>query len=305
MTRFASDQDQETCRMIHRKYGTTYYISTMRFPKPMRQRVHAIYAFVRVPDEWVDNPGGLSVAERTAKLSDWRADMHRGLRGELPEHPVMRAYCDVANECGIPVQEAEKFIDAMQMDLTISRYETYQQLRDYMSGSASAVGVLMCYAMGADIDEGLLAKARALGEAMQLTNFLRDIGEDLERGRIYMPLDELAQFALRPEDLMARRNSSQFKKFMQFEIQRARDLYAISDEGIHRLPKDMKRAVLVARVLYSKILDQIEANDYDVFSRRARTTTAQKLWFILKVSLGLVKVAQTKHHEGPFRSIEL
>lgn len=305
MTRFASDQDRETCRKIHRKFGTTYYISTMRFPKPMRQRVHAIYAFVRVPDEWVDNPGWLSVAERDEKLSAWREDMHRGLRGELPEHPVMRAYCDVANECGIPVQEAEKFIDAMHMDLTISRYESYQQLRDYMKGSASAVGVLMSYAMGAHIDEGVLAKARALGEAMQLTNFLRDIGEDLSRGRIYMPLDEMAHFGLRPEDLTARRNSPQFKKFMQFEIQRARDLYAISDHGIYRLPKEMRRAILVARVLYSKILDQIEANDYDVFSRRARTSTAQKLWCILKVSLGLVKPAYTNHHEGPCRSIEL
>jgi len=300
MTTYASASDRELCRRIHRKFGTTYYISTMRFPKVLRERVHAIYAFVRVPDEWVDNPEGLSVEERSAKLRAWREEMIAGLQGVRPEHPVMRAYCDVARECNIPLSEAECFIDAMEMDLTVGRYENYQQLRDYMRGSASAVGVLMCYAMGAEIDDHLLDRARALGEAMQLTNFLRDIGEDLERGRIYMPLDELAQFGLSPDDLIAHRNTAEFKRFMKFEIQRTRDLYAFADGGIVRLPDHMRRAVLMARILYSKILDQIEANDYDVFTQRARTTKFQKLACLAQVSTGTWHPPHgtAGHHEG-------
>lgn len=300
MTTYASASDRELCRRIHRKFGTTYYISTMRFPRMLRERVHAIYAFVRVPDEWVDNPGDLCLGDQSRKLRDWRKQMVLGLQGVRPEHPVMRAYCDVARECNIPLSEAECFIDAMEMDLTVGRYENYQQLRDYMRGSASAVGVLMCYAMGAEIDDDLLDRARALGEAMQLTNFLRDIGEDLERGRIYMPLDELAQFGLSPDDLIAHRNTPAFKRFMQFEIQRARDLYAFADGGIARLPLHMRRAVLMARILYSKILDQIEANDYDVFTRRARTTKLQKIACLIQVSTGVGRPHHptTGHHEG-------
>lgn len=300
MTTYACASDRELCRRIHRKFGTTYYISTMRFPRMLRERVHAIYAFVRVPDEWVDNPGELCIGDQSLKLRDWRKQMVLGLQGVRPEHPVMRAYCDVARECNIPLSEAECFIDAMEMDLTVGRYENYQQLRDYMRGSASAVGVLMCYAMGADIDDDLLDRARALGEAMQLTNFLRDIGEDLERGRIYMPLDELAQFGLSSEDLVAHRNTADFKRFMQFEIQRARDLYAFADGGIALLPIHMRRAVLMARILYSKILDQIEANDYDVFTRRARTTKLQKIACLIQVSIGVggPHHPTAGHHEG-------
>lgn len=287
MIPYASPSDRELCRRIHKKYGTTYYLSTLRFPSEIRRRVHAIYAFVRVPDEWVDNPAGIDVATSVAKLQEWRDDMFRGLAGAPPEHPVMRAYCDVALECGIPTEEATCFLDAMEADLTIGRYESYDDLRQYMRGSACTVGVLMCYAMGAKLDEDLLDRAKALGEAMQLTNFLRDIGEDLERGRIYMPLDELASFGLSEQDLLERRTTTAFANFMRFQIARARSLYALSDPGIDRLPPQMQNAVRMARILYCQILDRIEANSYDVFSKRARTSLLDKVKCFASITLGL------------------
>ena len=287
MSSYATDADRELCRRIHRRFGTSYYVSTLRFSKEQRTRVHAIYAFVRVPDEWVDNPGDLSVAERLAKLRYWRCQMHRGIGGERPENPVMRAFCDVALECGLPIEEADRFLDAMEMDLTVRRYANYGRLREYMAGSASAVGVLMCYAMRAELDEGLLARARALGEAMQLTNFLRDIGEDLKRDRIYMPLDELAAFGVREEDLANGRITPALRGFMAFQIQRARDLYAYADPGIDRLPREMRRAVRMASVLYSRILEAIERNGFDVFTKRARTGPVAKAWTWVAVSLSL------------------
>lgn len=280
--RFATERDYALCQQIHRKFGTTYYLSSLRFPPEHRRRVHAIYAFVRVPDEWVDNPGALSLEQRQQHLHDWRNALRDSLRGVQPEHPVMRAFCDVVRESQMPISEAEKFLDAMEMDLYVTRYRTYHQLREYMRGSASAVGIMMCYAMGSQINEDVLSRAEALGEAMQLTNFLRDISEDLERGRIYLPLDELALFGLQESDLLARKVTPDFRAFMQFEIQRARDLYHFAEPGIYHLPHAMQNAVMMARILYSQILDAIERNDYDVFTRRARTTVWQKARAIVR-----------------------
>ena len=139
-TLYASPEDIEECRKIHQKYGTTYYYSTLRFPKRIQWRVHAIYAFVRVPDEWVDNPGSMGDQERLDLLRDWRDQLVRGLNGERPEHFAMRAFCDAVKECRIPIAEAMLFLDAMEMDITKSRYETYTELEAYMRGSASAIG---------------------------------------------------------------------------------------------------------------------------------------------------------------------
>lgn len=283
--RFASESDIDQCRKIHQRFGTTYYYSTLRFPKRIQWRVHAIYAFVRVPDEWVDNPGNLTIAERLALLHDWREQLGRGLNGERPEHFAMRAFCDAVVECRIPVEEAFMFLDAMEMDLTKTRYETYQDLREYMRGSASAIGVMMCYAMCARTDSDTIARAKALGEAMQLTNFLRDIDEDLARGRIYMPLEDMRRFGVTEVDLTARQVTEPFREMMRFEIARARELYLTSDFGISKLPPKMRKAVLLSRLLYSQILNRIEAQGYDVFRQRARTNSLHKLGCAVKVLL--------------------
>lgn len=283
--RFGSPADIEVCRQIHKRFGTTYYYSTLRFPDEIRWRVHGLYAFVRVPDEWVDNPDGTTIIEQRDRLESWREMMVRGLAGDRPEHPAMRVFCDVVRDCRLPIEEAHCFLDAMAMDLETTRYETYEDLREYMRGSASAVGVMMCYAMGADPQADTIGRAKALGEAMQLTNFLRDIGEDYERGRIYLPQEELSSFGVRVSDLAEGRVTDRFQALMRFQIERTRELYAFSDPGICLLPKEGRKAVLLARLLYSQILDRIEEQDYDVFTRRARTSTAQKLFCAAQVAL--------------------
>lgn len=291
--RYGSKTDIEVCRRIHKRFGTTYYYSTLRFPDRIRWRVHGLYAFVRVPDEWVDNPDGLSIAERRAKLEEWRTMMVRGLGGERPDHPAMRVFCDVVRDCGMPVEEAHCFLDAMAMDLEKDRYETYEDLRAYMRGSASAIGVMMCHAMGADLQADTIGRAKALGEAMQLTNFLRDIAEDYrERRRIYLPEEDMRRFGVTEEDVAEGRMTDNFRRLMRFEIDRARELYAFSDPGICLLPAEGRKAVLLARLLYSQILDRIEAQNLDVFAGRARTTLAQKLVCAARVALTSNKILE-------------
>jgi phytoene synthase len=282
---FASEQDFEACRRLHRTYGTTYYFATMRFPKEIRRRTHAIYGFVRVPDEWVDNPGELSLTDRKQKLDEWRDSLHQGLEGVRPDHPVMRAFVDVVREAQIDVREADLFLDAMEADLDVRRYATYDDLRGYMRASAAAVGLMMCDALGADRREDIREGAIALGEAMQLTNFLRDVGEDSTRGRLYMPLEDLDRFGVTEAQISAGQVTEGWRALMKFEIDRARALYARSDESIPYLPSEMRRAVRLARELYARILDRIESQDYDVFSKRARTTTLEKLAVAARYSL--------------------
>lgn len=281
---YASRADIEKCRRVHKKYGTTYYYATLRFPAKIRRRVHAIYGFVRIADEWVDNPGGLSLEEQRGNLEDWRDQMVRGLAGECPKHWAMRAFCDAVRECGIPVEEAQCFIDAMIQDIDQAEYETYEDLRGYMRGSASAIGVMMCYAMDAPTDDDTMLRAKALGEAMQLTNFLRDVGEDLrDRGRVYMPREDMLRFGVTRADLEKGHVTPKIEALLKFEIDRARQLYSFSDAGTYRLPRRMRKAVLVARILYSEILGRIEANRYDVFTKRARTSRRQKLFCAARV----------------------
>lgn len=289
---FADSHDYELCRRIHRQFGTTYYFATLRFPARIRRRVHAVYAFVRVPDEWVDNPGPLTVSERTALIEGWRSQLHKGLAGERPEHFAMRAFVDVVKECSIPLEEADLFLDAMEMDLHQTRYETYEDLRRYMRGSAMAVGAMMCFAMEARPDCFTLARAHALGEAMQLTNFIRDVAEDVERGRIYLPLEDLRRYGVTEEQILQKRFSPEFKELLRFEICRARKLYCHSDMGLPQLPSQMQKAVMLARLLYAKVLDKVEQQGHNVFLGRARTTTWEKISCAVSVKASSARVLE-------------
>ena len=283
--RFARKTDHDLCRRIHRQFGTTYYFATQRFQPQIRRRVHALYGFVRVPDEWVDNPNGLTIAQRASLLSDFRSQVIRGVDGVEPSHPVLRAFCDVMREVDMALDEPLCFLDAMEQDLQTTRYATYEELRGYMRGSASAVGLMMCNVLESPMTEEVINGAIALGEAMQLTNFLRDIGEDLRRGRIYIPLEDLEHFGVTEGMLLRGEISPAFVQMMKFQIERARHLYRVADRGTNDLPRGGRFAVRLARELYSRILGRIEANGYDVFSKRARTTKVEKimvtisLWF--------------------------
>lgn len=276
-SRFASPQDYEICREYHRRFGTTYYFATQLFPRRYRERVHALYGFVRVPDEWVDNPQNTTVEQQAQALRAYEEELLAGLAGICPTEPVLRAFVDVMRETGMPADEPTCFLRAMEMDLTRTRYQTYAELEDYMRGSAAAVGLMMCHAIGTPLSEPVRSGAMALGNAMQLTNFTRDVAEDARRNRIYLPLEDLEQFRVTPSEIERGEMSDRVEALVRFQIARARALYAEADRAIPLLPFFAQRPVKLARLLYSRILDKIEAQDCNVFAGRARTTRSEKM----------------------------
>lgn len=245
----------------------------------------AVYGFVRVPDEWVDNPGAMTVAERSAKLESYREELLLGLDGVRPGEPALRAFVDTMQAVGMPPDEPLLFLDAMRMDLHFDRYASWEDLCGYMRGSASAVGLMMCEVVGAPPTPTVRSCAMRLGEAMQLTNFLRDVAEDAKRGRVYLPEEDLEAHGVSREDVLARRWSPDFERLMRFEIARARALYGEADPGIPQLPAAMRPAVRIARVLYARILDRLEAQGANPFAGRARTGRWEKLRTVIAEGL--------------------
>lgn len=276
-TPLATEQDYAECSRLHRHYGTSYYFASRRLPPQIRKQVDAVYGFVRVPDEWVDNPEIDSPDRIAESLRGYRQALLATMYGVVPNHPVLRAFSDVMQETGMKFDEPLAFLDAMELDLTTFRYPTYADLRGYMRGSAVAVGGMLLYVFNSTDDPETRDRARCLGEAMQLTNFLRDVGEDYRRGRIYLPLDEMAQFGVTESQIHEGVVNEAWRELMRFNITRARGLFDQSDAGIVRLPKEVRFGVALARELYAKILDKIELNDYDVFSQRASTSPQDKM----------------------------
>lgn len=273
---FASHEDRQICRELHRRFGTTYYFANRRFEPRIREKVDALYAFVRVPDEWVDNPTEPVECVRE-RLADYRAEMEQGIVGARPNDPVLRTFCDLLVAGSVPVSEARLFLHAMEMDLSVTRYESFTELEEYMRGSAGSVGVMMAAILEAPEKPEVRVGAIALGIAMQLTNFLRDIAEDFARGRIYLPLEDLARFDVSECDIAEGKVSDQFIQLMMFEIARTRSLYEVADEAIPLIPRQHRVPVRLARVLYARILDRIECMNYDVFAGRARTSKIEKV----------------------------
>jgi 15-cis-phytoene synthase len=269
-------QSYDLCRRVQRSHSRTYYFSTQLFPPEVRPHVHALYAFMRYADEIVDNPGVTTPDEQLEALEAFEEEMQAAVAGEKVPNPVLRAYAGTVRERDIAPENIAAFMKSMKMDTRVCRYPTYADLEVYTYGSAAVVGLMMCRVVGV-ADERAEEHAEALGVAMQLSNFLRDICEDWGRGRVYLPLEDLARFDYAEEDLGAGVVDERFVELMRFEIGRARSLYAFAHEGMGYIPRGRRYPVVVARALYAAILDRIEAQGYDVFSRRAETSRAAKL----------------------------
>lgn len=266
----------ELCRGIERAHSKTYYFATSLFPAEVRSKVHALYAFMRYADELVDNPGATTLGEQHASLGYFEAQTLAAMDGEPSPNPVLRAFGDTACTCGIEANLVEAFMKSMKMDTYTFRYQTYADLEEYVYGSAAVVGLMMCRILGATSEEAR-PYAEALGVAMQLSNFLRDVREDWERGRVYIPLEDMERFGYQETDLAIGTVDERFVGLMRFEIDRARRLYALADEGMSYIPRGRRYPVEVAHGLYASILDSIEDQHYDIFSRRAETSLALKL----------------------------
>jgi len=256
---------------ITRHHSRTFYLASSLLPRAQRQAARALYAFCRVSDDLVDSQ---EETHRHQKLLQWRQE-------SLADHPpiynlVALAWADTRANFGIPRRYAEQLLDGITTDLVKTRYATFDELAQYCYGVASTVGLMTMHIVGYSGDEAL-PYAIKLGVALQLTNILRDVGEDWRNGRLYLPQEELEMFNLTEEDIAAGRNDERWHAFMNFQISRARRLYAEALPGVAMLGKSGRFAIGAAAELYQAILDDIEANNYDVFNYRAHTTGLEKL----------------------------
>jgi phytoene synthase len=279
------DESYELCRQFNKRHGTTYYWSTKVLPRIKQHHVHALYAFARYADDIVDeipSQGGRDVPTevRAAALADFGDRFFADLDEGRSEDPVLKAVVHTVRAFDIDPDAFRRFLRSMTMDLTVEHYTTWDDLLVYMDGSAAVIGEMMLPILEPTDQDAALPHARDLGNAFQLTNFLRDIGEDLDRGRQYIPLDDTDRFGV---DLATRDVTPAFVELMRFEIDRCRDLYRSAEEGIAMLPDRSAKCVGAAHALYGRILDKIEDQDYDVFSSRASVSTAEKAVLVAKL----------------------
>ena len=257
----------DRCRALHRQHGRTYYLATRLLPAWKRRHVHALYGFTRYADEIVDSTEALAPAQRAARLREWSDRFLGGLRGEPVDDPLLPAVLHTIAVFDLRLDDFAKFLRSMAMDLTVTSYETYDDLLDYMEGSAAVIGTMMLPILGAGDPTAAREPARQLGFAFQLTNFIRDVAEDLDRGRVYLPLADLSGFDLTPADL--RPANPKVKDLIAYEVGRAREHYAAAAPGITMLEPASQACMRTAYRLYAGILDEVEAAGHDVFARRA------------------------------------
>ena len=265
------------CKRLNALHGKTYYLATLLLPKSKRPYVHALYGFARYADEIVDDLAStLTVDEKAKALSTWGEKILYDLASGRSDDAVGRALIDTVNRFNIPHAHFEAFLHSMTMDLTVTEYQTYEDLLEYVYGSAAVIGLEMVPVLGV-LEEGAYECAKKLGIAFQLANFIRDVGEDLDRGRIYLPLDELAQCGVSRQMLEARVLTPQIIEALKFQIARVRRLQAEATPGIKMLEAASRPCIEAASTLYCGIVDEVEKIGYDIFNKRAKTSTARRL----------------------------
>ena len=267
----------EECKRLNSLHGKTYYLATLLLPAHKRPFVHALYGFARYADEIVDDLAStLSDQEKAAHLKTWGDSVLSSISSGVSSDHVGAALIDTVRRFNIPEQHFVDFLHSMTMDLTVSSYKTYEDLMEYVYGSAAVIGLEMVPILG-PLSEDAYEPAKKLGIAFQLANFIRDVGEDLDRGRIYLPLDELAEFGVDTEMLYARKLTPEIIAALKFQIQRVRQLQREAEPGIQLLEPSSRPCISAASTLYCGIVDEVEKIGYDVFNKRAKTSTARRI----------------------------
>ncbi|KOV81013.1 phytoene/squalene synthase family protein [Nocardia sp. NRRL S-836] len=262
------------CRELHASFGRSYYLATMLLPPWKRPYVNALYGFARHADEIVDNGPEHSRAEQFRTwshqaLADLADDTAQGDEVTVALRHTLRRW-------DIPLRHVETFLGAMEADLTINDYETLDDLAGYMYGSAAVIGLQMVPILEPLCDEAF-DRARVMGEAFQLTNFIRDIAEDLARGRVYLPARDRRRFGVTRTDLASARTTQHVREWLRFEIERTRELYAYAVGGIAMLAPSSRPCIETAYLLYSGILDAVEDAGYEVLDRRVSVSLPARL----------------------------
>lgn len=293
-------QDLKFCKEINKKYGKSFYAGTLFLSPGQRDATFILYSFFRFPDEYVDTYYASQKDIALEKINYWNECWKKCYNEEpfeidTEEKKVLRATAYIFKKYNIPFEYSQDFLRAMLQDTWKERYATYKELQEYMYGSAGVVGIMMTYIFcimdkkfveDTEYRKKILYYAQILGEAFQMTNFLRDINEDyVERKRIYIPQEDLDKFTVTEEDISNKNISDNFRQLMKFEIERVQKLYKEADEGIVLLPKKASRGVYIARVLYSKIIDKIVQSEYDIFSSRKSLSFFEKISWVLLIIL--------------------
>jgi 15-cis-phytoene synthase len=272
----AIDRSYEYCIKVARSRGKNFYYSFVLLSAQQRKAMCAIYAFMRYCDDLSDEPGATQAA-----IERWRGELSEALQGRFSDHPVWPAFHHTVRRFGIPHEYFYSMIDGVSSDLEPHRIETFDELYRYCYQVASVVGLTIIHIFGFDT-RSALPLAEKCGVAFQLTNILRDIREDAERGRIYLPAEDLRRFGVPESDLRAGKRNDAFLKLMQFEAARARSYYVESAPLLDLIHPRSRPSLWALISIYSRLLERIEARNYDVFAHRVRLPLWEKSWIVVR-----------------------
>ena len=268
------------CKRLNSQHGKTYYLATLLLPKEKRPYVHALYGFARYADEIVDDlDSKLSPLEKRDELERWSYQLLQDIKSGRSNDHIGRALVDTVRRFEIPIAYFEAFLHSMAMDLDVIEYESFEDLMEYVYGSAAVIGLQMVPILGTlpgKLEQANSA-AEKLGIAFQLANFIRDVGEDLERGRVYLPVNELSRFGVDRKMLERRTLTPEIVEALKFQIERVRELKREADNGISLLTPESRPCIEAASELYCGIVDEVEKIDYEVFKLRAKTSSLRRL----------------------------
>ena len=284
----------EACRRLNASHGRTYYLATLLLPAWKRPYVHALYGFARYADEIVDDLAStLTDAEKADWLVGWGGQFLRDVAAGGSEHPISRAVVDTVRRWDVPLSYVEDFLASMRMDLTVTEYATYEDLLTYVWGSAAVIGLEMVPLLEPLVPREVADPYAAdLGVAFQLSNFLRDVGEDLRRSRVYLPQEDLAAFGVTRQHLEHGVVDGPVRRLLAFEVARTRELYRSAGAGVRLLHPTSRPCIETALALYGGILDEIEAADYRVLDRRVSVGGARRARVALP---GLARAWAARH----------
>ena len=274
------DQSYRYCLKVARTRAKNFYYSFVLLSKQQRKAMCAIYAFMRYCDDLSDEPG----ASRAA-IDKWRTELDGALDGKFSDHPLWPGFHHTVRRFGIPHEYFHAMIDGVSSDLDPRRIETFEELYDYCYHVASVVGLTIIHIFGFDT-RSALPLAEKCGVAFQLTNILRDIREDAEKNRIYIPAEDLRRFGVTDEDLRTGRRDESFLRLMRFEAARARQYYNDSAPLLELVHPRSKSSLQALISIYSRLLERIEGTNYDVFTRRVRLSLFEKSWIVVRAFVG-------------------
>ncbi len=272
--------DYAACRRVAHRYGANFSVGFRFLPRAKRDAVYASYAFCRFVDDVVDESPGADVRER---IDEWERELDRCYAGN-PTRPVTRALADTVSRYPIPKASFGGLIEGCRMDLVKKRYSDFEELMVYSELVATTISTMSLAIFGYRGD-GAVDRGRDLATAFQLTNILRDVGEDLDKDRIYLPQDELSRFGVSEEDLKAKRLTPEFRELMRFQVQRVRDRYHCAEPLLAMIASDARRCTCLMGSVYYRVLERIEESGYRVFGRRLGLTFGEKVGLVARTYL--------------------